>query len=775
MTRDAAASVEASFHRLLDGLPSLAVQGFDRERRVFHWNAGSERLFGWTAEQALGRRIDELVAPAAQASGLAAEVERWIATGLQSGGPHEALLQHRDGGLRPVSYSLVAQTRDDGSAGYYCLDMDLRPREQARLELDTLRERLQHVLEGTQDGVWDWDIVTDRAWFSPRFQALLGYGDEAGFRSGFRFRVALHPDDHGAVTRQIDDHLYRGGPPFDAVYRLRTAQGAWAWVHGRGRGRFDASGRAVRFSGAIADAQARVRAEQALRESEQRFRDLTTLSSDWYWETDAEHRFTTMAGRVGPGSVVDPDVCLGRCRWELPGIDMPPGDWVAHRAQLDRREPFRDFEVRRRGPDGRLLVFLTSGLPRFDEQGGFLGYRGVGRDRSAEFHAAVEREALAARLRDAQKLEAVGTLAGGIAHDLNNVLGAILGNLALARGELAGTHPAWQRLSLIERSAQRARGVVQQILAFSRQQPTQTRRQWLRPVVEEALELLRATLPAEVELRLRLSDRPLPVDVDAAQMHQVVMNLCINAWQAVGPRAGWIEVGLQPLGLGEGDPAPLPGLSAGDWAHLWVRDNGCGIAPEVLPRVFDPFFTTKAADEGTGLGLSVVHGIVAAHGGAVGVDSRVGEGATFHVCLPVQHAAAMPEAEAPAPPPARGGLGRHVLLVDDDEVMGQVAAELLRAAGFTVSVHTQATTALVQLREQPVDVVVTDLHMPGVSGVDFARLARGLRRDLPVIVSSGYLSDERRDEALRAGASGFVRKERVVDELVEVVRGALSG
>lgn len=775
MTPDAAASVEASFHRLLDGLQSMAVQGFDRALRVFHWNAASERLFGWTAAEALGRRIDELVSPAAQAAGLAEDVERWIAKGLQPGGPREALLQHRDGGLRPVSYTLVAQARDDGSTGYYCLDLDLRPQEQARQELDMLRERLQHVLEGTQDGVWDWDIVTDQAWFSPRFRSLLGYADEAGFRRGFRFREALHPDDHAAVTKQIDDHLYRSGPPFDAVYRLRTATGAWAWVHGRGRARFDAAGRALRFSGAIADAQARVQAEQALRESEQRFRDLTALSSDWYWETDAEHRFTALAGRVGQGSPVDPDTSLGRRRWELPAVEMPPGGWESHRAQLDRREPFRDFEVRRRGPDGRLLVLLTSGLPRFDEQGRFLGYRGVGRDRSAEFHVAAEREALAARLRDAQKLEAVGTLAGGIAHDLNNVLGAILGNLALARGDLAGDHPAWQRLSLIERSAQRARGVVQQILAFSRRQPTQTQRQLLRPVVEEALELLRATLPAEVELRLHLSDQPLPVDVDAAQMHQVVMNLCINAWQAVGARAGWIEVGLQPLAVREGEPAPLPGLRPGAWAHLWVRDNGCGIPPEVLPRVFDPFFTTKAADEGTGLGLSVVHGIVAAHGGAVGADSLPGDGSTFHVCLPAHAAAALPGVEPPAPVDPRSGQGRHVLLVDDDEVMGEVAAGLLRAAGFAVSVHTQATTALVQLRQEPVDLVVTDLHMPGVSGVDFARLARGLRRELPVVVSSGYLSDERREEALRAGASGFVRKERVADELVQVVRSALSG
>ncbi|MEQ1682244.1 MAG: ATP-binding protein [Burkholderiaceae bacterium] len=387
-----------------------------------------------------------------------------------------------------------------------------------------------------------------------------------------------------------------------------------------------------------------------------------------------------------------------------------------------------------------------------------------------------QRQVLEAQLRETHKLQAIGTLAGGIAHDFNNILGAILGNLALAQQDIDAAHPAQARLAQIRQAGGRARSLVQQILAFSRRQPHDLVVQPLQPVLEETIALLRTTLPASVTIELRLSDEPLWVNADATQIQQVLMNLCTNASFAVGQTLGRIEVGLEHLTLPERlEPLAVQG-PPGDNAHLWVRDDGIGMDEATRARIFEPFCTTRGAAEGTGLGLSVVHGIVAEHGGAITVESMPGKGSVFHVVLPLAVGAAdtAPVAGRAAPEPH--GAGQHVLYVDDDQMMVVMVQGLLQGAGYRVTTCRSALSAVTALREDPgaFDVVVTDFNMPGGSGLDVARAVRALRPGLPVVISSGYLTEELRSTAARAGVRRLLQKENTVEELCALLREVLA-
>ena len=398
-----------------------------------------------------------------------------------------------------------------------------------------------------------------------------------------------------------------------------------------------------------------------------------------------------------------------------------------------------------------------------------------GTDITEHKEAERRRQQLELELRETHKMQAIGTLAGGIAHDFNNILGAILGNLALAHNDLPPGHAAQARLDQVRKAATRARSLVQQILAFSRRQPHELVLQPLQPVLEETLELLRTTLPASVALVLRIVDEPLWVYADATQMQQVVMNLCTNAWHALPESRGRVEVGLE-----RADRPPPPHAVAGaphaDWVHLWVRDEGMGMDEDTRARIFEPFFTTRSRTEGTGLGLSVVHGIVAEHGGVITVDSAPGRGSTFHVALPVASATdSTPLAAIDVPAAAVQGAGQHVLYVDDDEMMVVMVQGLLQRAGYRITVCADAAAAIAALRARAADfdVVVTDYNMPRGSGLDVADAARAIRPGLPVVISSGYLSEELRLAAGAAGVRQLLQKENTVEELGEVLRQVL--
>ena len=393
-------------------------------------------------------------------------------------------------------------------------------------------------------------------------------------------------------------------------------------------------------------------------------------------------------------------------------------------------------------------------------------------NRALEAHIA-ERQQLEEQLRQSQKMEAIGQLAGGIAHDFNNILAAISGNTELALEDTASDHPAREFLEEIRNSSARAKRLVQQILAFSRRQPLDRRVISLEPIIEESTDLLRASLPASVGLDMEVDAGVPPVLADATQMHQVLVNLCTNAWHALEGQSGRIVVRLKSVALTADSVKPLVGLRPGHFVYLSVSDTGIGMDAATRARIFEPFFTTKEPGKGPGLGLSVVHGIVQGHDGAIVVRSQPGEGTVFEIYFP---AATAIEETAAAPAPALRGQGQHILFLDDEAPLVTLAQRLLERRGYRFSGFTRASEALRAFAEKPDEfqLVITDLSMPGASGLHFASDILKLRPDVPVVLCSGHVTEELREHARRAGIREVLYKPNTVDEFGETIHRLAS-
>jgi PAS domain S-box-containing protein len=416
--------------------------------------------------------------------------------------------------------------------------------------------------------------------------------------------------------------------------------------------------------------------------------------------------------------------------------------------------------------DGSVLTADATVSPIPGPSGELLGFVVVRRD-------VTDRLRMERQLGQTQKLEALGTLAGGIAHDFNNILTGMIGLTEAARSDAPRGSPMESQLDEVLRGGQRAAGLVRKILTFGRRSESDREAIALGPIVQEALDLLGASLPSSITVKAEL-DPAVGVHMSATELHQVVMNLGTNAGLAMRERGGTLTVTLRAAALDEGFVRSRAGKGGGLYAVLTVADTGPGIDPAVRDRIFEPFFTTRPVGEGTGLGLSVVHGIVSSLGGFVTVHSRPGEGATFGVYLP---AAPVPRAEAKAPAGerVRGGTER-VLVVDDEPVLVRVATRALTLHGYRVTGATRGDEALATFRSDPssFDVVVTDLTMPGLSGEELARRLKELRPDLPVVLCSGF--GERMDAAaLRAaGIDACAAKPYTAEGLAAAVREVLD-
>ncbi len=408
------------------------------------------------------------------------------------------------------------------------------------------------------------------------------------------------------------------------------------------------------------------------------------------------------------------------------------------------------------------------------------------RDITERKQAEAARASLEAQLRESQKMEAIGTLAGGIAHDFNNIIATILGNTELALEDLMGTNPvALESLEEIRKAGSRARDLVQQILSFSRRQPTERKVVALPPVVAESVRLLRATLPSRLSLEVHIDAEVPRVLANATQIEQIVINLVTNAMQAIQGSRGRIGIRLDTVMLDTAMAMALPALAPlharqpGRTVQLAVSDNGPGMDAATCARIFEPFFTTKGVDEGTGLGLSVVHGIVQTHEGAVLVDSQPGTGTTFTIYLPISLAnpdTPEPDSGPVAAPtaticPPHAVSNQHILYLDDDESLVFLITRQIERRGFRISGFINQRAALDALRANPdaFDLVVTDYNMPGMSGLDVARAVRAIRADLPVAITSGFIDDVLRTQAASAGVQQLIFKVSAVDALGEAL------
>ncbi len=397
------------------------------------------------------------------------------------------------------------------------------------------------------------------------------------------------------------------------------------------------------------------------------------------------------------------------------------------------------------------------------------GYVFVSRDVTEELQ-------LQAHLQQSQKMESIGTLAGGIAHDFNNILSAIIGHAELA--DMTPKTPAKveKHLQQILVASKRASGLVRQILTFSRRSGQQNISLQIQPIVKESLKLLRASLPATIEIRQNITKTD-PIQADPTQIHQVVMNLCANAFHAMEEKGGILTVNLYPVTISNepDEPSPAPAeLKIGDYVLLSIADNGPGIPADIAERIFEPYFTTKEQGKGTGLGLAVVHGIVSQAGGIIQVQSQPDKGTIFNLYFPVTKAeAGQPHIEENLTAPAGTG---HILVVDDEEMLGRLLNEMLTNLGYRVTVETNSVKALEQFRAQAdnFDLILTDMTMPNMTGLDLAEQILQIRPHIPIILCSGY--SEGLDPILlkKKGIDGLLHKPFDRARLARIIAKGLS-
>lgn len=516
------------------------------------------------------------------------------------------------------------------------------------------------------------------------------------------------------------------------------------------------------------DITERKRAEDELRQSQERYRDLVETVSDWVWEIDAEGRYTYASPKVRDLLGYTPEEVLGLTPFDL----MPEPE--AHRLGAVFREiaakraPFGGIENVNRHKDGRLIVLETSGQPVFGPGGEFRGYRGMDRDIS-------ERKGLEAQLRQTQKLEAIGQLAGGVAHDFNNILAAVMMHVGILQQNPKFDAETRHALADIDAEAQRAANLTRQLLMFSRRSVLASSPLDLNTVVGNLLKMLNRLIGENVDLRFdRTSALPM-VEADAGLMEQVLMNLVVNARDAM-PRGGRIAITTSAIQLTVLDTRDNGDRRPGCFVCMTVSDTGCGMDEETLKQIFDPFFTTKEPGKGTGLGLSTVQGIVAQHKGWVEVKSEVGKGTTFQVFLPAVPRLPADSAQEPRTFPLRQG-NETILLVEDDPRLRLAVARSLRKLGYLVheAENGQQALRIWQKHGPSIDLLLSDMVMPeGITGLELAERLRALKPNLKAIISSGYSADIVASGLPTKAGVIYLPKPYATEDLADAVRSCLD-
>jgi len=639
---------------------------------------------------------------------------------------------------------------------------DITEAKRADQALRESEERYALAMEAAGDGHIDWNLLTGEHYIAPRLLQICGYPPGTTFRDRAEWlqRFPFHPEDRPKWEQAIAAHFAGHDSHFKTELRIKVGDDVrWTALHFVSKR--DAAGTPIRWTGAISDITEHKRIEAALRLSEERYALAIAASESGYWDWHipsgdyfASPRALDLAGFPPGTTFVTRDEYRAR-------INMHPDDFV--RWEAAREALFA-------GTDERLSMevrYMVRGEPRWhilhaicsrDDTGKVVRWAGSATDITDRKLAEDELRAVESKLRLAQHLEAMGTLAGGISHDFNNILGAILGYGEMALRDAPKGSRLARDLDSIMIAGERGRALVDRVLAFSRSAVGERVPVHVEKVVREALDLVSAKLPPSVTLRATLRAGRATLLGDATQVHQVVDNLATNAVHAM-PQGGTVRVSLDAVAFEAARATTVGALAAGEYLVLAVADSGSGIAPDILDRIFDPFFTTKEAGSGTGLGLSLVHGIVTELGGGIDVASSPGRGSTtFAVYLPRSgDVSQFLQGEEPEMP---RGDGQRVLVVDDEEPLVELATRTLEALGYSAAGFTSSAAALSAFRAEPerFQALITDERMPGMTGSALIREVRGIHKSIPIVLMSGFAGGPVLRNAREAGADEVLKK-----------------
>ena len=741
------------------------IYSLDRELKFREVSPSVERAIGYAPEELIGKSLAELnlLSPRSWEQALA-DIQMILDGGRLVSREYEILA--RDGSVKWGEVSSQPLMVQGKVIGIVCVARDITEKRRDKEALQVLAQQWQTTFDAMMDIVCLLDAESRIVQCNRSMKEFLKKTSEE------------------ILGRPCWEVMHRKVAPLDQCPSIRMFQTrqretleleiAGRWFEITADPIFNAEGQITGAVHILSDRTERIKMEQALRESEERFRNIFENAVEGIFQSSPAGRYlrvnpsqARMFGYSSPEEMVASVSDIGR------ELYVHPEDREKLKELLERYPIVHNFEVQRLKKDRSSFWTAVNIRSVRDESGKTLYYEGFTQDITERKQAEEARVSLEQQLRQAQKLEAIGTLAGGIAHDFNNILGAVIGFSELARMDIPEGSPAREDLDQVLKAAQRAKDLVRQILTFSRKGSEELAPVDVTPIIKEALKLLRASLPTTIAIRQQVRLKDAVVQADPVQIHQILMNLCANAAQAMDQEGGELEVTLSEAALGPEDLPSDPGRPPGRYLELSVRDTGPGIPAEILEHIFEPYFTTKQKGVGTGLGLSVVHGIVQRHGGLIRVESHPGSGARFRVYLPlltgIQPVA--PKAE-PAPAPGR----EHILVVDDEAVLTVVMKKTLEHLGYRVTVFNDAQEALDFFRSEPdaVQLVVTDMTMPKLTGDRLAEKILQIRPRLPLIICTGYserLSDGRIKEI---GARTLLMKPIELKTLAQRIREILD-
>ena len=756
---------EKKFRTVFQSSPDPMMISSLEEGRLLDVNEAYLRFTGFSLEEAVGRTTIELGLWRSREERINFKAIFKTHTRVRD---LEVSMQTRHG-VRTVLLS--AETITIGGCSCILLMIkDISERKRAEEALRETKQRLELAAASGYLGIWDWDIKSDVLLWDDRMFELYGINEESFPNCLDGWKRALHPDDLGIASEKLEKAT-RKEEDYDTAYRIVRPDGTMRVIKSDAIVLSDEYGNATRMIGLNRDITGLREMETALQEREMLFSRIfhqspypvviSRLSDGIYIEVNEPFLRVTGYSR---------EETIGRTALEL-NIWADPLTRNLLIGSLEESGPVNNFETSFRRKSGEVFraFYSTATIEVRGEPCLISTFVDMTERKLAE----EEKERLQEQLRQAQKLEALGTLAEGVAHDFKNILCPIIGYTQMAIDDAPESSPLRTDLEQILSAANRANDLAKQILAVSDHSQEQERVPMdVSAITREALKLFRASLPSPIEIRQNIQ-RGVAL-ADATQIHQVLMNLCTNSVHAMGDK-GMLEVTLSNVELSEEDLASLliTDLKPGPYLKLSVSDTGHGMDAETMQRIFDPYFTTKEVGKGSGLGLAVVHGIVKRHEGAITVKSEPGKGSTFDVYLPKMEMTREHSAETASNLPK--GTER-ILLVDDEAVVAELLARMLERLGYRVALKTNAPEAVEFFRSEPdrFDLVITDYMMSHLTGTELAVEILKIRPNMPIILCTGYTKKVTENTAKDLGFKGFIVKPPDRKELAELIKNILT-